>query len=52
MPILTKIAQNAQNASNQFVSARQCLNAVSIIVIAVLIAHTVDLAFYTFKDSS
>ena len=33
-------------------SARQCLNATMIIVMAILLAHFVDKVFYTFKRSS
>ena len=52
LPILIKIADHAHNASNKIASARQCLNATMIIVVAIVVAHFVDKAFYTFKESS
>ena len=52
LPILIKIGEYAQNANNKIASARQCLNATMIIVVAILVAHFVDKAFYTFKQSS
>ena len=52
MPVLIKIAEYAQDASNKIMSIRQCLNATMIIVLAILIAHFVDRTFYTFRQSS
>jgi len=52
LPILTKIAEFAQDAHNKIISIRQCLQAILIIVVAILVAHFVDKAFYTVKDSS
>lgn len=52
LPILSKIAEYAQDASNKITTARQCLSAIMIIVMAILVAHFVDKAFYTIKQSS
>ena len=52
MPVLIKIAEYAQDASNKITSIRQCLNATMIIVVAILVAHFVDRSFYTFHQSS
>ena len=52
LPILSKIAEFAQDAHNKIISIRQCLLATRIIVVAILVAHFVDKAFYTVKKSS
>ena len=52
LPILNKLGELAADASNKISSVRQCLRAAMIIVIACLVAHFVDKAFYTFKESS
>lgn len=52
LPILCKIAEYAQDANNKITTARQCLSAIMTIVIAILVAHFVDKAFYTIKQSS
>ena len=49
---MIKIGEYAQNANVKIAAARQCLNATMIIVMAILLAHFVDKAFYTFKRSS
>ena len=46
------MADYAQDASNKVMSARQCLNAANIIVVAILLAHFVDRLFYTLKDAA
>ena len=52
LPILGKIAEHAQNAHNKIISIRQCLQATMIIVVAMLVAHFVDKAFYTIQDAT
>ena len=52
LPIYCKIAEYAQDAHNKINSTRQCLQAVLVIYVAVLVAHFVDKAFYSVKDSS
>lgn len=52
LPILTKIAEYALEAQNKIISVRMCLRALLVIVIAVTLAHFLDEAFYTIKDSS
>ena len=52
LPILNKISEFAQDANNKIASVRSCLNAFMIIVVAILVAHFVDKAFYTYKKSS
>lgn len=52
LPILMKIADHAHNANNKIASARQCLNATMIIVVAILLGYFIDKVVYTFKRSS
>ena len=52
LPILCRIGEQAADARNKISSVRQCLAAAMIIVVACLVAHFVDKAFYTFKQSS
>ena len=50
--ILTNLTSNAYDANLKMTSRRQCLKAVSIIMIAGIVAHGIDRAFYTIKKSS
>ena len=52
MPIYSKIAEYAQDAHNKINSIRQCIQAILVIYVAVLVAHFVDKSFYIVKESS